>query len=112
MEDVDYIETAENRNVPPTVFVDPACMDFRFKNGLRPHGFPEIPFDRVGLCVDEYRTHVPEKAAYRRALKAKWGQRKSYDEQATYDPKTVNTLIYLNTGKLLIPRPTRHRIGS
>jgi hypothetical protein len=112
MEDIDYIETGENRNLPPTVFVDPACMDFRFKKGLRPHGFPKIPFDRIGLYVDEYRAHVPEKAAYRCALKAKWGQRKSYDEQATYDPKTVNELIYLNTGKLLVPRPTRHGIGS
>jgi hypothetical protein len=87
--------------------VDPACTDFRFKKGLRPRGFPEIPFDRIGLYVDEYRTRVPDKAVYRRALQAKWDHRKSYDEQATYDPKMVNELIYFNTGKLLIPRPSR-----
>lgn len=102
MEDVDYIEAADNRNVPLGVFVDLTCMDFRFKQGKRPEGFPEIPFDQIGLRVDQYRTHVPDKAAYRRVLKAKWDNRSSYDEEATYDPKTVTGLIYFNTGKLVI----------
>ena len=100
-EDVDYITAAENRDIPLDAFVDPACLDFRFKQGKRPEGFPEIPFDQIGLVVGPYRKHVPDQAAYRRVLKAKWDDRKSYDEKAVYDPKTITELIYFNTGKLL-----------
>jgi hypothetical protein len=101
MEDVDYIEAADNRNIPLEDFVDPTCLDFRFKEGKRPAGFPGIPFDQIGLYVDQYRPHIPDKAAYRRVLKAKWDNRKSHDENAMYDPKTVTGLIYFNTGKLV-----------
>ena len=59
----------------------------------------EVPFDKIGLCVDQYRTHVPDKAAYRRQLAEKWDDRKSYDEAARYDPATVTELIYFNTGR-------------
>jgi hypothetical protein len=107
MEDVDYIDAVDNRNIPLEVFVDPTCLDFRFKKGKRPTGFPEIPFDKIGLCVDEYRTRAPEKAAYRRQLAEKWDGRKSYDDAAKYDPATVTELIYFNTGSLV--SSTGHR---
>lgn len=102
MEDVDYVAAEGNRNVPLEIFADPASLDFRFKAGKRPEGFPEIPFDRIGLHVDQYRTHVPDKDAYRRALALKWADRKCYDEAAVYNPETVNGLIYFNTGRLVM----------
>jgi len=108
MEDVDYIEAVDNRDIPMAAFIDPTCLDFRFKEGESPAGFPEISFDQIGLCVDQYRTHVPDKAAYRRQLAEKWDDRKSYDEAARYDPATVTELIYFNTGRLVFscsPRP-------
>jgi len=88
--------------VPRDSFVDPASLDFRFRDGKRPEGFPEIPFARIGLYVDEYRRHAPDAADYRRAIRAKWDSRKSYDKAAEYDPKTVTQLLYFNTGKLLV----------
>ncbi len=58
--------------------------------------------------MDEYRTHVPDKAAYRRRLAETWNDRKSYDEAASYDPATVTELIYFNTGRFVFscsPKP-------
>ena len=101
LEDVDYFEATDNRTISLDVFVDPARLDFRFKTGKRPKGFPEIPFDQIGLQVGPYRTEVPNKNAYRRALKAKWAHRRSYDATAVYDPGTVSELLYFNTGKLV-----------
>lgn len=102
MEAVDYVEARNNRNVSMDVFRDPGCLDFRFKPGKRPDGFPEIPFERIGLQVDQYRRSMPDKAAYRRALQEKWAPRKSYDEKMKYDPGTVTDLLYFNTGRLVL----------
>ena len=107
MEDVDYINTLDNRSVSLDVFVDPACMDFGFKGGEIPKGFPEIPFDQIGLHVDQYRPSVPNKDVYRRAVKANWDDRKCYDDKVTYDPETITELIYFNTGKLLFAVPPK-----
>jgi hypothetical protein len=107
IEDVDYIEAVDNRNTPLDVFVDPTCLDFRFKEGERPAGFPEIPFDQIGLCVDQYRARVPDKAAYRQQLAGEWRDRKSYDDAARYDPATVTELIYFNTGRLVFSCPPK-----
>jgi hypothetical protein len=98
---VDYITARNNRDISLDAFVDPACLDFRFKQGKRPEEFPEIPLGQIGLVVGPYRKHVPNQAAYRRVLKSKWDDPKSYDEKAVYDPKTITELIYFNTGKLL-----------
>ncbi len=102
MEDAGYIEAHHNKNVAMNVFMDPECLDFRFKPGKKPKGFPEIPFERIGLQADRYRPVVPDKAAYRRALNIKWADRKSYDDQMVYDPKTVTELLYVNTGQLIL----------
>jgi hypothetical protein len=43
-------------------FVDPANQDFRLQEGspALAKGFKPIPFEKIGLCVDEYRTKLPE----------------------------------------------------
>lgn len=108
IEDVDYIEAADNRDIPMAAFVDPACLDFGLRQEARPAGFPELPFDQIGLCVDQYRRRTPDKAAYRRQLAKKWENRKCYDEAAIYDPATVTESIYFNTGRLVfscLPKP-------
>ncbi|MHC4402795.1 MAG: right-handed parallel beta-helix repeat-containing protein [Planctomycetota bacterium] len=104
--EVEYITARNNRDISLDAFVDPGCLDFRFKEGKRPDGFPEIPFGQIGLVADPYRKNVPNSAAYRRVLKAKWDDRKSYDEKAVYDPRTITELIYFNTGKLLFSGQT------
>jgi hypothetical protein len=96
---IDYIETAGNQEVSPDVFVDAAAMDFRF---AEPGKWPPIPFDEIGLYVDAFRPSVPDKANYRMAIKNRFARRPSYDPDAQYDPRTVNDLIYFNTGKLVM----------
>ena len=106
---VDYITARNNRDISLDAFVDPSCLDFRFKRRKRPKGFPEIPFGQIGLAVGPYRKHVPNRAAYRRVLKSKCDDRKSYDEKAVYDPKTITESIHLNTGKLLFAERKKRR---
>ena len=36
------------------------------------------------------------------AIKDRFATRPSYDPDAQYDPRTVNDLIYFNTGKLVM----------
>ena len=83
----------------PDIFVNAESMDFRF---AEPDEWPPIPFDEIGLYVDEFRLIVPNKAAYRMAIKDRFATRPSYDPDAQYDPRTVNDLIYFNTGKLVM----------
>jgi len=54
------------------------------------------------LYADEFRKTVPDKKAYRTAIKRRFKDRPSFDENTKYDPATINELIYFNTGKLLI----------
>ena len=56
----------------------------------------------VGLLVDEYRKSAPDRRAYRVAVMSHFAKRPSFDPDAKYDPATVNGLLYLNTGKLLL----------
>lgn len=96
---VDYIETSGNQDVSSEIFVDAESMDFRF---AEPEEWPAIPFDEIGLYVDEFRPVVPDKATYRMAIQHRFATRPSYDPDARYDPLTVNNLIYFNTGKLVM----------
>ena len=42
-------------------------MDFRFKKQGR--DVPEIPFEKIGLYLDEYRTSMPDKKHYRKEVR-------------------------------------------
>ena len=51
---------------PREIFVDPNNLDFRFRKSFKPMpGFEEIPFERIGLYLDEYRTDMPDERQYR-----------------------------------------------
>jgi hypothetical protein len=97
---IDYITTANNRDVTKDIFVDAEQMDFRIKPSVK--NSPVIPFEKIGLYADKYRTDVPDKEKYRRAIREKFAGRKSYDADAKYDPATIIDLSYFNTGRLLI----------
>ncbi|WP_170179702.1 right-handed parallel beta-helix repeat-containing protein [Flavivirga rizhaonensis] len=56
----------DNELLSKNDFVNYENMDFMFKDGTN---FPKIPFDKMGLQLDEYRKQMPEKEAYRKALK-------------------------------------------
>lgn len=57
-----------DRAIEPDVFVDYARLDLRFRKGNG--SMPDIPFERIGLRLDEYRREMPEKEHYRMRVKA------------------------------------------
>jgi hypothetical protein len=102
IETIPYIETSRNREIEMDVFADPDSLDFRFKGETQTTEFPEIPFEKIGLYRDQYRREIPDKKAYRGAVRQKFKDRPSYAPDAKYDPDKVNDLIYFNTGKHLM----------
>lgn len=58
---------------PSDMFEDADQFDFRFKSGFdAQEGFNKWDFSKVGLYIDEYRTSMPDKTAYRMAVKNKY----------------------------------------
>ncbi|WP_303316705.1 right-handed parallel beta-helix repeat-containing protein [Flavivirga abyssicola] len=55
-----------NKCVSMNDFVDYENMSFKFKNEMK---YPNIPFDEIGLYIDEYRSEMPKKEHYRKAIK-------------------------------------------
>ena len=102
MRDCELIKTVDNRQISMAVFRDPAVLDFGFKHQADRERLPDIQFEKIGLFADHYRTSVPEKKTYRRAIRDKFHERKCYDAEARYDATTINESIYFNTGKLLM----------
>ncbi|MBT3289483.1 MAG: hypothetical protein HN380_19215 [Victivallales bacterium] len=77
------------------IFMDPAALDFQLKAGVKlPHGIQAIPFAKIGLYLDEFRTTMPDKHTYRSAVRARFANRAAFDEKAVYDPATINALLY------------------
>lgn len=102
IEDIPYVRSSGNREVDMALFVDPTRMHFAFRRTGRPPWAPDIPFDQIGLYRDEDRPTVPDKAAYRMAVRERFRDRRCYDPDAVYDPDTINDVLYFNTGKLLM----------
>ena len=99
-----YISASGNRDITPDVFVDPSKLNFKFVDDA-PVWAPAIPFQNVGLYIGDGRTAMPDKDTYREIIKEHFAGRPSYDDSASYDPATVNDLIYYNTGELLMNLP-------
>lgn len=97
--EVDYIETSGNREIEMSSFVDPKRLDFTFCD---PDAKPSIPFGKIGLIVDEFRSSVPDKTSYRSAVRDHFADRASFDPKAEYDSSSINVSLYLNTGRLLV----------
>ncbi|BCX46187.1 hypothetical protein HAHE_00950 [Haloferula helveola] len=68
-------------------FRDIEALDFRFAAGFSPmEGFAPIPFDRIGLRKDSFRTSVPDRTTYRSATYEKFEK----DRGGRYQPEKVN----------------------
>ncbi len=68
------------------MFVDPDALDFRQRAGFKPvDRFVEIPFAKIGLYLDEHRTSMPDKAAYRLAIKKQYESTPSSGGRFDYD---------------------------
>jgi hypothetical protein len=89
------IQLENNSDLPLSAFEDPAVLDLRIRAGhALPAGVQRIPLEKIGLYLDPYRTQMPEKAEYRREIRAKFEGRPSYDPHAVYDPETINEVLY------------------
>ncbi len=89
------IQLHNNVDLPLAAFEDPASLDFRIRpDHSLPAGVQGIPFEKIGLYLDEYRTDMPDKADYRRAIREKFEGTPSYDPDAIYDPDTINEVLY------------------
>ena len=99
VEEVEFIEVRGNRDIKEKVFTNLNELDLSFND---PDLRPLIPFEQIGIYQDKFRKAVPDKSAYRSAIKKHFENRPSYDPKAVYDPKTVNASIYFNTGKLIL----------
>ncbi len=89
-----------NKEVALNIFESPSNLNFKFKN--RPSGFPKIPFDKIGLYKDGFRCAVPNKNEYRSRVKRQFASRPSHDGRARYNRASVNTLLYYNTGEMVL----------
>ncbi len=100
--EVPFIRVEDNREISMRVFRDPKSLDFSYKPGRDNASLPEIPFPKIGLTADGgYRTSEPDKQRYRAAVRKHFARRPSYDPEAEYDPKTINAMVYFNSGRLL-----------
>ena len=89
-----------NRNVNISMFKDLNSLNFAY-SGKRPSYAPNIPFNKIGLYKDKYRCSVPDKTKYRRAIQSRFRNQESRG-RGKYDPQTINSRLYYNTGKLLL----------
>lgn len=93
-------EARNNRNRSLSIFQNPKVLDFSYRGGRKPAWAPEIPFEKIGLYKDEFRTKMPDKNAYRKEAADYWKKHASA-APPNYDPKLVNERAYFNTGKML-----------
>lgn len=73
---------------PSDAFVSVEKMDFNFKKDYKVmDGFKLIPFDKIGLVKDQYRTHPKDKNVYRPAVYQKFKD----DKGGRYNAELVNS---------------------
>ncbi|MEO0474610.1 MAG: right-handed parallel beta-helix repeat-containing protein, partial [Planctomycetota bacterium] len=85
---------------PAELYTDHNALDFSYKVS-RKAWMPEIPFEQIGLYLDEHRKAMPDKSKYRPMVRAYFADRRSCDRSAKYDFDNVNQTIYWNSGRLL-----------
>ena len=69
------------------VFKDVKHLDFRFKDSFKPMtGFKPIPFEKIGLVEDNFRTKTPDKKKYRNAAYERFKNEKG----GRYNAEIVN----------------------
>jgi len=67
------VSIGKDQKIRPEDFADYESLDLRLKG----EGFPKIPFEEIGLTIDEYRSHMPDKKNYRAKIKEFFKDEKS-----------------------------------
>jgi len=100
------VATRNNQQLALSAFENPANLNFKFKSSA-PAGVPNIPFQNIGLVVDSlYRPTVPNKDAYRSAVKSRFNGQLDHDPNELYNRLTINQRVYYNTGELVLDGST------
>jgi hypothetical protein len=100
--EVSFIRSGDNRGISMEIFQDPGALDFSYKSLDAARDMPKIDFGAIGLQLEGLRRAVPAKESYRKAVRERFENRKSFDTAARYDPKTINDQVYFNSGRLLL----------
>jgi|GEM_PF-6831642 len=90
-----------------THFVGPNKLNFKWKTPL-PAFAVDTDFENVGLFTNAYRKTLPNKNAYREAVRLKWASDRSF-QRGSYDRSTINSYLYYNTGRVV---GVSNQIGS
>ncbi|WP_303318328.1 family 16 glycoside hydrolase [Flavivirga abyssicola] len=86
--------------ISPDYFMDYSKLDLQFKKQRR--DLPEIPFNKIGLYLDDYRSSMPDKNHYRMAIKEFFKGVKSMP----------GTTKQINTGKVVENGPIITRTNT
>ncbi|MDO7172492.1 T9SS type A sorting domain-containing protein [Mariniflexile sp. AS56] len=93
------VTVSDSKNVDLNLFKDPDNLNFKF-NEPRPAYAPDIPFDNIGLYLDQYRCAVPNKDIYRRNIKLRFDGQACHTSD-NYSYSSINDRLYYNTGKMV-----------
>ncbi len=83
-----------------SIFKAPKSLNFAYRN-TRPKWAPDIPFEKIGLLKDQYRTTLPNKEAYRTEVAKHW-RRETSAASREYKVSQVNKRSYYNTGLMVL----------
>ncbi len=84
-------------DINESLFVSTANLNLKFKEP-RPSYAPDIPFDNIGLYLDEYRCLVPDKNEYRQKVKQRFDGQPCHSSSSVYNVNTINSILYYNSG--------------
>ncbi|MDO5988796.1 T9SS type A sorting domain-containing protein [Flavivirga amylovorans] len=91
-------DVSNNQQIPMSAFNDLSTLSFSY-SGSKPADAPNIPFNEIGLYLDDYRCAIPDKTVYRKGVKDYFENRNLKGE-----PYTAATYkdYYFNTGRLVL----------
>ncbi|NMH88621.1 T9SS type A sorting domain-containing protein [Flavivirga algicola] len=84
-------------DINESLFVNAANLNLKFKEP-RPSYAPDIPFDNIGLYLDEYRCAIPDKNEYRQKVKQRFDGQPCHSSSSVYNVNTINSILYYNSG--------------
>ncbi|TNJ45845.1 T9SS type A sorting domain-containing protein [Tamlana fucoidanivorans] len=96
----DAASVSGSQSITLSLFEDPNSLSFKFKEP-RPAYAPSIPFQNIGLYLDDYRCAVPNKNIYRRNIKLRFDGQDAHNPSASYNYNTINDRLYYNTGVMV-----------
>ena len=83
------------------LFADIDSLDLRL-GANRPNNTRALPFEKVGLFIDEFRKTKPDPASYRYLVRERFKNTRGWDS-GTYNANENTARVYYNSGRLTYP---------